>query len=776
MKVSGYLSFIAVVSVTVLSCTERMQVEEIRNNSGTSSSMDVLVYTGTDEGSSVSMKSLVQASSSATLEANFIRIDDANAYNSGTPSYPSLSEANIIEADMYAPSAVSENGKALRSVSFKPQQNYVFDDPGAGADTVFRKTRMVAWYPKLWSRENYEEGVEAKFSEIGDYYYNEGGVVAVTFKEVLDGQTDIMVSDMREGMHQSRAYMLGEEYAVPPFGSENFFTFRHYLTAVKVYVRCKVNDLSLMTWGKINSVVFLDQPTTVSVELPENPGEFGEVVPNSWTDNQNMHIVTTPIYGDSGETASYPVTIVDDVNGTIKDKIYLGYILLQPETPATMELHTDAGVIQLEIPVEMDGKKLLDPGIIYNINIDITSDGKIGIFLENDDDKTFLDLSPWNIEKGFYQTANCYLIDTSEDMNSDGTRKYDGYFFNAMQAGNGNAGVLSVTNRELYPADGAVLHPVSAGILFQTQLNTVRNVELVSGHVRFELNEACYDNVDPLQANAVIAVYDENGDVLWSWLIWVTREAKDITYDIGTGFTMLNMNLGANCAFPEDGDPLRTYGLYYQWGRKDPSPRPPRYNFDMRSMETITFYGTNGEEINYVSEYSSDENIIEDSARNPLLIMEQNIQGPEYAFDWLYNDISSLWGSSTKKTIYDPCPYGYKVPYDEIEKLFNSARSPSPSNDLSYSSANYGITIYGGINGSNYFPFAGWKGYDTGEPDKGHPWNSCGVTGDYPEARILSTMHRASNRINSLGFVSASTGSNRTSATPVRCVRYEAEP
>lgn len=72
---------------------------------------------------------------------------------------------------------------------------------------------------------------------------------------------------------------------------------------------------------------------------------------------------------------------------------------------------------------------------------------------------------------------------------------------------------------------------------------------------------------------------------------------------------------------------LPTYGLYYQWGRKDPSPRPPSYDFDMQSMETIPFFGPNGEPVNYISEFSSDENTKEDSARNPLLLMDQNIQG-----------------------------------------------------------------------------------------------------------------------------------------------------
>lgn len=152
---------------------------------------------------------------------------------------------------------------------------------------------------------------------------------------------------------------------------------------------------------------------------------------------------------------------------------------------------------------------------------------------------------------------------------------------------------------------------------------------------------------------------------------------------------------------------LPTYGLYYQWGRKDPSPRPPSYDFDMQSMETIPFFGPNGEPVNYISEFSSDENTIEDSARNPLLLMDQNIQGPNYAYDWLYYEIDQLWGGKSMKTIYDPCPYGYKVPYDELETLFKAA-SYYYNNYIYFEGRVIGLGIRPGVLGSReeiFFPF-----------------------------------------------------------------------
>lgn len=784
------MAFSALLLMTA--CTERSLPLPVPGGDGTGQSMDVLCYTGTGASSSFpASRALVSSTSSATLETNFVRINDAAAYDEAR-EYPQLSEALIVEASVHAPSDVTSGGQALRSTSFNPSQNYEIEidtsDPQS-PDTTFHKTRMVGWYPRTYvlpTEENGQASSTARFRD-SDCFYSDDRSSGVTFKGVLDGQTDIMVSNMKEGMHISDAFRGGDERAVPPFGHResvpdysNYFTFRHYLSAVRVYINCKNIDLSLLSWGEIRNVVFPDQPTSVTVRLPEAPDAFGEVVEGSWSDPEDMDIITTPIDGNSGETVSFPVSIADDINDGIDGEIYLGYILVRPGVDTGFEIHTDAGIFSLEIPVDYtdaDGtpRKRLEPGKIYNINVEVSTDGELAVFIRNDDDKKFKDLSPWNVGQGCFETANCYLINTKEDVDASGGRLYDGYFFNAMQAGNGDRGLLNEPNRDLYPDGSAELHPVSASILFQTQANTIRNVELINGHVRFQLDERCYAQSDPLQANASIAVHDADGNILWSWLIWVTQEAEDVEFNYdGSSFTLLNMNLGANTAMPED-NPLATYGLYYQWGRKDPSPRPPEANFNMKSMETIEFYGPNGEPVNYVSEFSSDENTIEDSARNPLLLMDQNIQGPNYPFDWLYYEIDRLWGESVK-TVYDPCPYGYKVPSGELETLFKYAQGGGGYGR--YDISTYGLTVRGyGLNGEVYFPFSGWKGYEAGVPDKGHPWQSVGTVGDYQDARIRSDGHRTSNRISAAGRMQYSASpANRTSAAPVRCVRYAGEP
>lgn len=78
-----------------------------------------------------------------------------------------------------------------------------------------------------------------------------------------------------------------------------------------------------------------------------------------------------------------------------------------------------------------------------------------------------------------------------------------------------------------------------------------------------------------------------------------------------------------------------------------------------------------------------------------------------YQYDWLYSRVDNLWGEVgelRKKTIYDPCPDGYRVSGDHLNTVLAS---------------------YGGLNDGNFggtlaylssdeermfLPYAGYKG------------------------------------------------------------------
>jgi hypothetical protein len=145
------------------------------------------------------------------------------------------------------------------------------------------------------------------------------------------------------------------------------------------------------------------------------------------------------------------------------------------------------------------------------------------------------------------------------------------------------------------------------------------------------------------EGNAVIAAYDAQDNILWSWHIWLTAaEMKEITYANGAG-DMLDRNLGALSATPNDPKAL---GLFYQWGRKDPflgssSISQPLYAISTRNLKVIT--------------NTPETATLSFATANPHKFILANEGG-----DWLATKDNSLWGST--KTIYDPCPAGWRVP------------------------------------------------------------------------------------------------------------------
>ena len=145
------------------------------------------------------------------------------------------------------------------------------------------------------------------------------------------------------------------------------------------------------------------------------------------------------------------------------------------------------------------------------------------------------------------------------------------------------------------------------------------------------------------EGNAVIAAYDAQDKILWSWHIWLTAaEMKEITYANGAG-VMMDRNLGALSA--EVNDPM-ALGLFYQWGRKDPflgsaSIQGSRYAVSTRNLKVAT--------------NTAETSTIGFATANPHKFILQNDSG-----DWLAVQDNTLWSSN--KTIYDPCPAGWKIP------------------------------------------------------------------------------------------------------------------
>lgn len=209
--------------------------------------------------------------------------------------------------------------------------------------------------------------------------------------------------------------------------------------------------------------------------------------------------------------------------------------------------------------------------------------------------------------------ANCYIVDPSPAS----------YCFDATIVGNGNMGYVS--GEDFYPQNPVII-PSSAEILWEDTPGVISDIMLQNGMVNFMTND--------LEGNAVIAVKDEGGVILWSWHIWVTDQPAEHTYVTNEGktFVVMDRYLGStNAEVAQNGG-----ALYYQWGRKDP------FRLNGSSLEA--------------------------SLRGQFANLSESISAPTYypqGDDWVTDISTSLW-SKDMKTIYDPCPEGWRVPSSEI--------------------------------------------------------------------------------------------------------------
>lgn len=155
---------------------------------------------------------------------------------------------------------------------------------------------------------------------------------------------------------------------------------------------------------------------------------------------------------------------------------------------------------------------------------------------------------------------------------------------------------------------------------------------------------------DITPANAIIAAYAADNTILWTWHIWFTDEPS--VSDLG-GTAWMDRNLGATC--PNIAGDTRSGGFLYQWGRKDPMRGAGNTSAD--------FIATTPELTEEQAEVKVDEatGTIAASIKNPRPFINTfpDGAGPK---DWIFTaDHNDRW-QDARKTMFDPCPAGYKVP------------------------------------------------------------------------------------------------------------------
>ena len=163
--------------------------------------------------------------------------------------------------------------------------------------------------------------------------------------------------------------------------------------------------------------------------------------------------------------------------------------------------------------------------------------------------------------------------------------------------------------------------------------------------------------------NAVIAAKDAAGKILWSWHIWVCKgwdaTATAQTYynksnGIASFGAVMDRNLGATSATIND---IKSHGLLYQWGRKDPFLGWDGYNANGHTPAAST--------TTWPASVKTDEETgtIEYAIAHPMTYLYPGI--PSSNVDWYYtkeHNVTDNMRWNERLTLYDPCPAGWTLP------------------------------------------------------------------------------------------------------------------
>lgn len=345
-------------------------------------------------------------------------------------------------------------------------------------------------------------------------------------------------------------------------------------------------------------------------------------------------------------------------------------------------------------------------------------------------------------------TANCYIVGAPGN-----------YRFYALAKG-----AAGLTSKEL--------NPVTAKVLWQNPASA--DMPEVVSDVRFDGDFVSFRSPAGKKGrcssgNALIAVLDSVGTVIWSWHIWAPETPLCThTYANGAG-EMMDRDLGALNALA--GSPL-SKGLFYQWGRKDPFPVDGSVPFP----DPVTVSATSGTDSFCVS--------------HPMHFITGT---PETCFDWhLPPHDTTFWSPvGGGKGLYDPCPPGWRVPDGSDHGLSSTGRGPTPFVRRGFwvAALGWGMPSYGHSShpckwwngrglvlpakisgGEAWYPAAGIVDPVTGKREEvglcGSEWTrGSEPAGHEPASTSYCFVFGASGRVDPAAF------GNRASGRNVRCVK-----
>ena len=356
-------------------------------------------------------------------------------------------------------------------------------------------------------------------------------------------------------------------------------------------------------------------------------------------------------------------------------------------------------------------------------------------------------------------TANCYVV------SAPGYYSLPLVYGNAIKNAATNASAYTSTatgNNILNPfinhagngitdpyISGNGCTPAKAELVWQDAMNLVTDIKYNAGYnggnISFKV-----DRSSIRQGNAVIAIKDASDAILWSWHVWVTDEdinnVIEITNHQNVKYNFMPVNLGqcdGNTITYEErsckvkfiaGDQSKEITIkqlanviatgsnapFYQWGRKD-----PLYPSNGMGNTTKIWYDKEGipSTANPMKgTFSAGNDCIKNCILNPNLM--HNRYNGDYTYYNLWsadNKTTSANDNPVNKTIYDPCPVGFKLPASNAFTGFTTTgESVSSSTQVNgtWSSSEKGWYFYTNSEKTQsiFFPALGYRSYSTMRP------------------------------------------------------------
>lgn len=558
-----------------------------------------------------------------------------------------------------------------------PDSKVAIDTEGKTTWEVDDEILIHGEYMGVKSSKNYSTIVKLKAGDISA----DGKTATISFATDSEGVSGIVP--------YTRSGISTEFYAAYPASSVKQ-TSGHHCYYCSVFTDC--SKPLLAGYNKGDSFVFYNLGSVISFSIPNTEdfdsyvftGESGETV--------SYDQFSIKAYWTSTDTEEYklPYTSSDEYSQT-------SYGSVGEKTSITGTVTCDGSLHKIFIPNGANfanGFRInfLKSGVIKKYvsvkAVDLSMDSKKGKYLPLGDISSHLityvpptshdssitpvptDDSAANLSKT--ASANCYIVDGSDTDNEGKIFK-----FKAVK-GNSSVVLSAIESAEIIwetynNAETVTANTVIAGVDYDLQAGE-------DPYIVFQMPATLH------AGNALIAAKNGADEILWSWHIWVPATAiSPLDADELAGVSEIqDRNLGALVvtAATGDADP-RSIGLYYQWGRKDPFPGNSAFSGS-------TPISVAGEAM---------------TKHNGLITTAYSIEHPTaYAYvsaqdnsDWNSDHPTDLWENSGK-TIYDPCPPGYRVPVRDSSKPMWKADGAGWNTD----------TANRFIYGSHVFPTAGY--------------------------------------------------------------------